>query len=570
MDNQTLAQFLTHKSQGGTSSPGQIKALTGKTGSSVLAGNGDFNQFLQMLQKNEKGSESLKSGNNLQGNLQQDTGLKSNTAYLNIFSSRQLQDVIAGGGNKITADLEDILSSLENGKLSESGQQSNPFSKFLGQTGLQKAGFEDPGLLNQITVQNFETVKALNDIESFLETKLQSSGEPDKAINALLNIVKGKASDADFKIAANFLSQNTNNTDQFGNTHQFGEEQIGQDVLAGLLAGIEPGEKGSPGIEKGSGDINVLLEELKQQGGEGAEALQLALAGVLNTQGLQGGGTKTLATASDGSPLGKFDLIRLFEKNLGKPLQPGLKGQGSNPSLLENPPGSNAIKQTGNTVFSSQMQFSASFQSIVNSQWNMQGIWSTASSDLNATDFELSQRNQFFQADALKIAPGPLGGQGASNPVVNSAQAAGYSNPASQTVAAQVAKAAGQNNAQRSIMLQLNPPDLGRVNIQMQLTANNTLKTRIVVEKAETLQMLQRDIQTLEKALEEAGIKDGGENLEFSLSEDGTEFERKNNSSSNSDGKNAKDDGEQEIVIETKMGWFVDAETGLPRYDIVV
>ncbi len=565
MDNQTLAQFLTQKSQGGTSSLGQIKGLTGKTGSSVLAGNGDFNQVLQMLQKNEKGSESLKSGNNLQGNLQQGTGLKSNTTYLNILSSQQLQDVIAGGGNKITADLKDILSSLENGKLSEGGQQSNPFSKFLGQTGLQKAGFEDPGLLNQITVQNFETVKALNDIESFLETKLQSSGEPDKAINALLNIVKGKGTDADFKIAANFLTQNTNNT------HQFGEEQTGQDVLAGLLAGIEPGEKGSPGIEKGSADINVLLEELKQQGGEGAEALQLALAGVLNTQGLPGGGTKTLARASDGSPLGKFDLIRLIEKNLGKPLQPGLKGQGSNPSLLENPLGSTSVKQSGNTLFSSQMQSSASFQSIVNSLWNTQGIWSTASSDLNATDFELSQRNQFYQADAPKIAPGPLGGQGASNPVVNSAQAAGYSNPASQTVAAQVAKAAGQNNAQRSIMLQLNPPDLGRVNIQMQLTANNTLKTRIVVEKAETLQMLQRDIQTLEKALEEAGIKDGGENLEFSLSEDGTEFERNNNSSNTPNDQNTSDDEhEQEVVLETKMGWFVDMETGLPRYDIVV
>ncbi len=65
--------------------------------------------------------------------------------------------------------------------------------------------------------------------------------------------------------------------------------------------------------------------------------------------------------------------------------------------------------------------------------------------------------------------------------------------------------------------IQLNPPEMGRIDVKMDIDNNGTLNARLSVERVETLDLLQRDARALERALAQAGLDNSKTNLEFSL-----------------------------------------------------
>ena len=65
--------------------------------------------------------------------------------------------------------------------------------------------------------------------------------------------------------------------------------------------------------------------------------------------------------------------------------------------------------------------------------------------------------------------------------------------------------------------IRLDPPELGRVDVRMHVDAAGTVNARLTVERAETLDLFQRDKGSLERALSQAGVEGGKANLEFSL-----------------------------------------------------
>ncbi len=65
--------------------------------------------------------------------------------------------------------------------------------------------------------------------------------------------------------------------------------------------------------------------------------------------------------------------------------------------------------------------------------------------------------------------------------------------------------------------IRLDPPEMGRVDVRMQVDANGTVNARLTVDRAETLDLFQRDRQSLERALAQAGLDASKTNLEFSL-----------------------------------------------------
>ena len=65
--------------------------------------------------------------------------------------------------------------------------------------------------------------------------------------------------------------------------------------------------------------------------------------------------------------------------------------------------------------------------------------------------------------------------------------------------------------------IRLDPPELGRVDVRMHVDAQGALNARLTVERAETLDLFQRDQRSLERALAQAGLDAGKTNLEFSL-----------------------------------------------------
>lgn len=207
---------------------------------------------------------------------------------------------------------------------------------------------------------------------------------------------------------------------------------------------------------------------------------------------------------------------------------------------------------------------------------------------LNSTNAQnLSSAERFLQSAAL-IAPfGTFGGttdstltstalvqQGTTaltstlTNVVTQAQHASQPHPATQAVSMTISKIVkgGENT---DIKLQLNPPELGRVDVKMSIDKDNMTKIVLTIEKPETYMMLQRDADALHRAMAEAGLDTQGD-ISFQLA---SEHEHSGNGRDGHNAHNGGAKGEQfadRDLIETVMDWHVDPQSGHVRYDILV
>lgn len=149
------------------------------------------------------------------------------------------------------------------------------------------------------------------------------------------------------------------------------------------------------------------------------------------------------------------------------------------------------------------------------------------------------------------------------------AQSATTPHPATQMVAATIQKSA-ETGENRSITLQLDPPDLGKVQVRMEFGKDKTLKTTVISEKPETMMMLQRDAHLLERSLQDTGLSmDGGMN--FELAGQDHPFNDGNGRGGGHDkgGKGAGDGSDDMELVTAEMTWAIDPETGHTRYNIM-
>lgn len=73
------------------------------------------------------------------------------------------------------------------------------------------------------------------------------------------------------------------------------------------------------------------------------------------------------------------------------------------------------------------------------------------------------------------------------------------------------------NAGNNQFQIRLDPAELGRINVRLHMDDGGNVNARLVVERPETLAMLQRDAHSLERALAQAGLDSSKTNLEFSL-----------------------------------------------------
>ena len=160
---------------------------------------------------------------------------------------------------------------------------------------------------------------------------------------------------------------------------------------------------------------------------------------------------------------------------------------------------------------------------------------------------------------------------GLQNAVNISTQAARATmpHPGTQMVAATIQKAVNDGES-KNIILQLDPPELGRVEIQMSVGKDKAIKAVMIAEKPETMAMLQRDAHMLERALQNAGLDADGSSLSFELAQEGYDFNHNGGHDSHGGyGRKGKNAAGEENLIETTMTWFVDADTGHVRYNLL-
>lgn len=70
---------------------------------------------------------------------------------------------------------------------------------------------------------------------------------------------------------------------------------------------------------------------------------------------------------------------------------------------------------------------------------------------------------------------------------------------------------------EKSFQIRLDPPELGRIDVQLSVDASGRVTTHLTADRPETLNLLRQDASSLQRALESTGLKAGSGGLEFSL-----------------------------------------------------
>jgi flagellar hook-length control protein FliK len=65
--------------------------------------------------------------------------------------------------------------------------------------------------------------------------------------------------------------------------------------------------------------------------------------------------------------------------------------------------------------------------------------------------------------------------------------------------------------------IRLDPPELGRIDVRLDIDNRSNVMLRLVAERPETLELLRRDAAHIERTLQDAGLKTGDQTLQFSL-----------------------------------------------------
>jgi chemotaxis protein MotD len=102
--------------------------------------------------------------------------------------------------------------------------------------------------------------------------------------------------------------------------------------------------------------------------------------------------------------------------------------------------------------------------------------------------------------------------------------------------------------------IRLDPPELGRVDVRLDIDRHGYAASRLVVERMETLELLRRDAAHLERALEQAGVK---------MADNGLQFALRDQAFAEREGSADRDANSRIVVADEEMGA---AETITDRY----
>jgi flagellar hook-length control protein FliK len=102
--------------------------------------------------------------------------------------------------------------------------------------------------------------------------------------------------------------------------------------------------------------------------------------------------------------------------------------------------------------------------------------------------------------------------------------------------------AASARSGKTRFEVRLDPADLGRIDVRIDVDRNGQVTSHLTVEKPETLSMLRQDAPQLQRALDDAGFKTGSGGLQFSL--------RDQSSSGQNSGNDTRGNAQQLVISE--------------------
>jgi flagellar hook-length control protein FliK len=139
---------------------------------------------------------------------------------------------------------------------------------------------------------------------------------------------------------------------------------------------------------------------------------------------------------------------------------------------------------------------------------------------------------------AAPAGPSQLSQTAKANPTTAAHQPEKPQPTAAEQIAVKIRQAVGEGADK--INIKLNPHELGRVEVRLELQKDGGVTATVLAERQETLDMLQKDVRGLERALNDAGLKTDATSLSFGLRGEGQKQadvgrDRKNGSNNRSD-----------------------------------
>jgi hypothetical protein len=212
-------------------------------------------------------------------------------------------------------------------------------------------------------------------------------------------------------------------------------------------------------------------------------------------------------------------LIQYFQAKMGQ--NPGTNSVDAGSTNTANQTTSNLVQ----TLKSMMAQSSFGGQMGSQGQNNQNGLPPGAvMSGLASSQTSSTGNTQASFANSIGIDSVGIGGQPNSLQVQQAVQVANLPAPSQAAtnmqsptiqIGFQIAKAVDQGINRMSI--RLDPAELGRVQIQLEVGSDGRVQAMIMADKQDTLDLLQKDARMLEKVLKDAGLETSAEDLSFSL-----------------------------------------------------
>src|SRR5262249_31047155 len=91
--------------------------------------------------------------------------------------------------------------------------------------------------------------------------------------------------------------------------------------------------------------------------------------------------------------------------------------------------------------------------------------------------------------------------------------------------------AASAKSGKTRFEIRLDPAELGRIDVRIDIDRHGQMTSHLTVERPETLQMLRQDSNQLQRALDNTGLSAGNSNLQFSLRDQSSQGQNDGNQS---------------------------------------
>jgi len=91
--------------------------------------------------------------------------------------------------------------------------------------------------------------------------------------------------------------------------------------------------------------------------------------------------------------------------------------------------------------------------------------------------------------------------------------------------------AASARSGKTRFEIRLDPAELGRIDVRIDIDRHGQMTSHLTVERPETLSMLRQDANQLQRALDNAGLSTGNAGLQFSLRDQSSQGQNDGNQS---------------------------------------